>query len=526
MACRFDADASSASTESSDVARSAYEHDPALYPREECGIYGIHGCPEAANFTYLGLYSLQHRGQESAGIVSTDGERLYRKAGMGQVSHVFNKDKLNELVGHAAIGHNRYSTTGASFLRNAQPIRVESNLGAFSLAHNGNLVNSWTLRRELESTGSIFQTTVDSEVIVHLMSRSGKADFLEALCHGLTRVKGAYSLLMLTKDALYAVRDPNGFRPLVLGRREDGSYVVASETCAFDITEAEYVRDLKPGELVRIDAKGVSSFFPFKPIPESLCIFENIYFSRPDSVIFGRSVFDVRKSLGRHLAKEHPVEADVVVPVPDSSTVAALGYSEESGIPYTMGLIRSHYIGRTFIEPEQKIRDFGAKIKYNVIASAVRGKRVVLVDDSIMRGTTSRKLIKMFRKAGATEIHMRISAPPTKFPCYYGIDIPTRDELIAANNSVDEIIEYLQVDSLGYMSLETTQTAMIESDEIGVAGEQNGHAANSNGANGATPQKRGWCMGCFSGDYPLALHDDVEGNQKELFPDVLVEEIT
>lgn len=518
MGCRSDAEPRSPA-----YPPTADEHDPALYPREECGIYGIHGCPEAANFTYLGLYSLQHRGQESAGIVSTNGERLYRKAGMGQVSHVFSKDKLNELVGHAAIGHNRYSTTGASFLRNAQPIRVESNLGGFALAHNGNLVNSWTLRKELESTGSIFQTTVDSEVIVHLMSRSGKADFLEALCHGLRQVKGAYSLLMLTKDTLYAVRDPNGFRPLVLGRRADGSYVVASETCAFDITEAEYIRDLKPGELVRINSRGMSSFFPFTPVPESLCIFENIYFSRPDSVIFGRSVFDVRKNLGRHLAREHPVEADVVVPVPDSSTVAALGYSEESGIPYTMGLIRSHYIGRTFIEPEQKIRDFGAKIKYNVIASAVKGKRVVLVDDSIMRGTTSRKLIKMFRRAGATEIHMRISAPPTKFPCYYGIDIPTRNELIAATHTVEEIVKYLQVDSLGYMSLDATEAAMMESPEVP------GKIPDPNGAehhvNGSQPHKRGWCMGCFSGNYPLALHDDAEGNQKDLFPEYLVEEI-
>lgn len=521
------------------------ELDPALYPREECGIYGIFGAPEAANFTYLGLYSLQHRGQESAGIVSTDGERLWRKAGMGQVSHVFNKDKLDVLQGHAAIGHNRYSTTGASFLRNAQPIRVESNLGAFALAHNGNLVNSWTLRRELESTGSIFQTTVDSEVIVHSMSRSGHSDFLEALCHGLRQIKGAYSLLMLTKDALYAVRDPNGFRPLVLGRREDGAHVVASETCAFDISEAEYIRDLRPGELVRIDARGVSSFFPFEPVPESLCIFENIYFSRPDSVIFGRSVFDVRKSLGRHLAREHPVEADVVIPVPDSSTVAALGFSEESGIPYTMGLIRSHYIGRTFIEPEQKIRDFGAKIKYNVIASAVRGKRVVLVDDSIMRGTTSRKLIKMFRRAGAKEVHMRISAPPTKFPCYYGIDIPTRQELIAATHSLEEIIKYLKVDSLGYMSLDATRAAMMEAEELGdpnppealeapapghsgngisAAATQNGKHARACG-NGPSSE-RGWCMGCFSGEYPLSLHDDVEGNQKDLFPEYLVEEVT
>ncbi len=503
----------SSRSEDSQSSSASIESSENMKPREECGVYGIFGCSSAANFTYLGLYSLQHRGQESAGIVATNGERLYRYAGMGQVSQVFNKEKLKELVGHAAIGHNRYSTTGASFLRNAQPIRVESNLGSFSLAHNGNLVNSWTLRRELESSGSIFQTTIDSEVIVHLMSRSGKEhDFLEALCSALRQVQGAYSLLVLTKDALYAVRDPNGFRPLVLGRREDGSYVVASETCAFDITEAEYIRDVKPGELVRIDSRGVHSYFPFPPAKEALCIFENIYFSRPDSVIFGRSVFEVRKNLGRYLAKECPVEADVVVPVPDSSTVAALGYSEESGIPYTMGLIRSHYIGRTFIEPEQKIRDFGAKLKYNVIASAVKGKRVVLVDDSIMRGTTSRKLIKMFRKAGAKEIHMRISAPPTMFPCYYGIDIPTRQELIAATHSVDEIIKYLKVDSLGYMSLEATEAAMNEA--LQTAPEHNGNG-----------RKRGWCMACFSGKYPLNLHEDVDGNQKDLFPEYLVEEI-
>lgn len=472
-------------------------------PREECGIYGIYGCPEASNFTYLGLYSLQHRGQESAGMVTTDGERLFRYANMGQVAHVFDKEKLAQLNGNAAIGHNRYSTTGASFLRNAQPLRVESNLGSFALAHNGNLVNAWQLRNEIEQSGSIFQTTIDSEVIVHLMARSGKSEFIDALSYALRKVSGAYSLLVLTSEALYAVRDPNGFRPLVMGQRTDGSTVFASETCAFDITDAEYIRDVQPGEVIRVNKKGVHSFFPFEPRQESLCIFENIYFSRPDSVIFNQSVYEVRKNLGKYLAKEHPVEADAVVSVPDSSTVAALGYAEESSIPFTIGLIRSHYIGRTFIEPEQKIRDFGARIKYNVVNAAVRGKRVILVDDSIMRGTTSRKLIKMLKRAGATEIHLRISAPPTRFPCFYGIDIPTKSELIAATHTVDEIVKYLGVDSLGYMSLEASHEAM-----------KTGRA------------ERQWCDACFSGKYPLSFQEEEQGNQKDLFSEYLVEEQT
>lgn len=479
-----------------------------LYPREECGIYGIFGCEEAANFTYLGLYSLQHRGQESAGIVSTDGDRLYRYAGMGQVATVFTEEKLKELRGRAAIGHNRYSTTGASFLRNAQPIRVDSHLGPFTLAHNGNLVNAWDLRAQMEKTGSIFQTTIDSEVIVHLMARSGKDRFIEAFSAALQQISGAYSLLVLTKEALYAVRDPNGFRPLCLGRRADGSYVLASETCAFDITDTLYERDIEPGEMVRIDAKGPVSYWPFqsywpfrKKKTESLCIFENIYFSRPDSRIFGLSVFDVRMNLGRMLAREHPADADVVIAVPDSSTVAALGYSEESKIPFTMGLIRSHYIGRTFIEPEQRIRDFGARIKYNVVESAVKGKRIVVVDDSIMRGTTARKLIKMLRRAGAVEIHIRISAPPTMFPCYYGIDIPTRQELIAATHTREEIARYLRVDSLQYMSLGYAHAAM----------EVNG-------------KKHSWCDACFSGNYPVPFAKSATSNQKDLFEEYRVEE--
>ena len=471
-------------------------------PKEECGIYGIYGCPEASNFTYLGLYSLQHRGQESAGIVTTDGERLYRYAGMGQVAQVFEKDKLSQLSGSAAIGHNRYSTTGASFLRNAQPIRVESNLGAFSLAHNGNLVNSWSLRADLEKKGSIFQTTIDSEVIVHLMARSGHTEFLDALCDALRTISGAYSLLILTRDALYAIRDPNGFRPLVMGHRPDGSIVFASETCAFDITDAKYDRDVEPGEVIRVDNTGLTSFFPFEQKQESLCIFENIYFARPDSRIFNQSVYEVRKNLGKILAREYPAEADCVVSVPDSSTVAALGYAEESGLPYTIGLIRSHYIGRTFIEPEQKIRDFGARIKYNVVESAIRGKRVVLIDDSIMRGTTARKLIKMLRRAEAKEIHLRISAPPTQFPCFYGIDIPTRTELIASSHTVDEITRYLGVDSLGYLTLDGAHKAMQ-----------------------ITRPDQNWCDACFSGNYPLALQDsEVKGNQKDVFTEYMLEE--
>ena len=477
-----------------------HKADDHQIPREECGIYGIFGCEEAANFTYLGLYSLQHRGQESAGIVTTDGEHLYRYAAMGQVAQVFSVDKLRELEGFAAIGHNRYSTTGASFLRNAQPIRVESNIGGFALAHNGNLVNSWALRKDLEKTGSIFQTTVDSEVIVHLMARSGFTEFLDALTFALPKISGAYSLIILTKNALYAVRDPNGFRPLVLGRQAGGGYVLASETCAFDITETEYIRDVEPGELIRIDSKGITSFFPFEKTRESLCIFEHIYFSRPDSRIFNQSVYDVRKNLGVNLAIEHPADADVVVAVPDSSTVAALGFSEQSGIPFTMGLIRSHYIGRTFIEPEQKIRDFGAKIKYNVVRSALEGKRVVLVDDSIMRGTTSKKLIKMLKRAGAKEIHLRISAPPTMYPCYYGIDIPTRHELIAATHTIDEIINYLQVDSLGYMSLDFARKAVMDK------------------------SKHNWCDACFSGNYPVSFAETEMGNQKDLFAEYAVEE--
>ncbi len=476
-----------------------------FYPKEECGIYGIYGVEEAANYTYLGLYALQHRGQESAGIVSSDGYRLYRYAGMGQVAHVFDQEKIRMLKGTSAIGHNRYSTTGASFLRNAQPIRVDSYLGSFALAHNGNLTNAWELRTELEQKGSIFQTTVDTEVIFHLMARSGKKSFFDALVYALKKIQGAYSLLVLNVDELYAIRDPMGFRPLVMGKHKSGAIVFASETCAFDITEVDYIRDVEPGEVIKVSKNGVESYFPLMPAERlSLCIFENIYFSRPDSNIFNRSVYEVRKNLGRLLATEQPVEADVVIGVPDSSIVAALGYAEQSGIPYTVGLTRSHYIGRTFIEPEQRIRDFGAKIKYNVIKSAVKDKRVIVVDDSIMRGTTSKKLIKMIRKAGAKEIHLRISSPPTKFPCFYGIDIPTRNELIASSHTIEEIKKYLKVDSLVYLSVENMLKAMQVDGEV---------------------KQNQWCDACFTGNYPLKFQDLDYNNQKTLFSEYLIEEI-
>ena len=452
-----------------------------IRPNDECGVFGIVNNPQAANLTYLGLYALQHRGQESAGIAASDGKNITRFAGMGKVVDVFNQTHLSSMCGGMAIGHNRYSTTGSSYLRNAQPLRAESRLGPIIVAHNGNLVNTPELHREFVKEGRIFQTSVDSEVIIHLMARSKETNFREALIEALKQIKGAYALLVMNRDTLYAIRDPNGFRPLSLGKLGN-SVIVASETCAFDIIDAEYIRDIEPGELVEITPSGFKSYYPFEKRDESLCIFEYIYFSRPDSYIFGNSVHGMRISLGRELAKLHPVEADIVVPIPDSSTAAALGFSLESNIPYEQGMIRNHYIGRTFIEPSQKIRDFGAKIKYNVVRNAVRDKRVVLVDDSIMRGTTMRKIIAMFRNAGAKEIHVRISAPPTMFPCYYGIDIPTTKELIAANKSVSEIADYLEVDSLGYLSVETLLNAVKSSNLK-------------------------YCTACFNGNYPLSFTD-------------------
>ncbi len=462
-------------------------------PKDECGIVGIYGNLKAGNLAYLGLYALQHRGQESAGIATSDGHHIYRYAGMGKVIDVFKQEHIDNLQGHMAIAHNRYSTTGSSYLRNAQPFRSESILGPIVLAHNGNLTNAGALRHDLEKKGHIFQTTIDSEVIVHLMAKSGIDDFLEALVYALKQVRGAYSLLVMNREKIYAVRDPNGFRPLVLGKLGNAA-VVASETCAFDIMDAEYVREIGQGELIEISESGIKSYHPFEKKEQSLCVFEYIYFSRPDSIIFDRSVYDMRIRLGRMLAHQAPVEADIIVPIPDSSVCAAIGYSRESGIPYELGLIRSHYIGRTFIEPSQKIRDFGAKIKYNVVRASVAGKRIVVVDDSIMRGTTMRKIIKMFRLAGAKEIHVRISAPPTIFPCFYGIDIPTRKELIAATHTIEEIRKYLRVDSIQYMTVETLLSALNE------------------------PDMR-FCTACFDGTYPCELDEMSEDNQKYLFED-------
>jgi len=473
--------------------------DSRFYPKEECGIAALYNVPEAANFAYLGIYALQHRGQESAGIVSSDSHHLFRYAGMGKVADVFKPAKLRQLKGDMAIAHNRYSTTGASFLRNAQPIRMESKFGSISLAHNGNLANAWTLRARLEQEGSIFQTTVDSEVICHLLAKSKADNLTNALKEALSQVTGAYSLVLLTRDRLFVVRDPNGFRPLVMGRKGDG-YAFASETCALDIMDATYERDIEPGEFIEIGPGGFVSSFPFKKAPEKLCVFEFVYFARPDSKIFKRDVYDVRYRLGQRLATESPVEADTVMPVPDSSTISALGFSAQSGIPFHMGLIRSHYIGRTFIEPDQKIRDFGAKLKYNSIESVVKGKRVVVVDDSIMRGTTQKKIIKMLKKAGAKEIHVRISSAPTRHPCYFGIDIPTKKELIASTHTLEEIQKYLNVNSIAYLSLEGMLTA---------AYDNNNH-----------------CIGCFNGDYPVDF-EEKEGdydNQKLLFEEYEVEE--
>jgi amidophosphoribosyltransferase len=457
--------------------------------KDECGVFGIWAfgqSDEAANFTYLGLHALQHRGQESAGIVSTDGETLHVHRDMGLVADIFNAGVLERLKGGAAIGHVRYSTTGGSHLKNAQPVAVQYAGGPVAVAHNGNLVNAESLKADLEAQGSIFTSSTDTEVIIHLLARScplgapGTAEHLvSSVRQALGKVAGAYSLVFLTPRALVGVRDPMGFRPLVVGKLK-GSWCLASETTALDLIEAEYVREVEPGEMVIIDNGGIRSerLFPDQRPPQRLgrCVFEHIYFARPDSVLFGRSVYAVRQALGRRLAKERPAEADLVVPVPDSGVPAAIGFAEASGIPFAMGLVRSHYVGRTFIEPQQSIRHFGVKLKLNALKDVLRGKRVVVVDDSVVRGTTSRKIVKMIRDAGAAEIHLRISSPPTAWPCYYGIDTPTRQELIAATHSVAEIGTYVTADSLGYVSLEGLYDALGEA-------------------------RSGYCDACFSGEY-------------------------
>jgi amidophosphoribosyltransferase len=446
-----------------------------------CGVFGIFGHEEASHLTYLGLHALQHRGQESGGIVASNGTTLASFRAMGLVADVFNEPVLDGLPGKAAIGHVRYSTADDSHVRNAQPYQVSFMGGQMAVAHNGNFVNADHMRRELEAQGAIFQSDSDTENVIHLIARSKAGAFEGKVVEALGRLDGAYSMLFLTEKKLVAVRDTIGFRPLVLGRLKN-AYVIASETTALNLIEAEVLREIEPGEMVVIDEDGLRSSFPFARKPPGRCIFEMVYFARPDSQVFGQSVFQTRKQFGRQLAKEHPVAADVVIAVPDSGVAAAVGFAEASGIPYDIGLIRSHYVGRTFIEPQQSIRHFGVKLKLAPVESTLRDKRVVVVDDSIVRGTTSRKIVKMLKGAGAKEVHLRISSPPTAWPCFYGIDTPSRQELIAASHTVDEIAKYVTADSLAYLSL---------------AGL---HAAAKD------PEGKTYCSACFSGKYltPLA----------------------
>lgn len=465
-----------------------------MRPRHYCGVFGIYGHPNAAELTYFGMYALQHRGQESAGITASDGIDLRTHKGMGLVGQVFDKPTLRSLGGHLAIGHVRYSTTGSSHIRNAQPLVVDCARGQIAIGHNGNLTNAARLRAELEAQGSIFQTTVDSEIILHLLAQPSDGDRVQSLENVMRRIQGAYSLVIMGEDELIGVRDPFGFRPLVLGRIKttvanegvDGyAYVLASETCALDLIQAEFIRDLAPGEIVLINKDGIRSVNPWADTqqPHAFCIFEYVYFARPDSNIFQKNVALARTNMGRQLAREFPVEADIVVPVPDSGTWAALGYAEESGVSYANAFVRNHYIGRTFLQPSQLIRDFSVRVKLNLIGDMVRGKRVVVVDDSIVRGTTARARVVTLREAGAKEVHMRISCPPHKWPCAYGIDFPTRKELMAANHSLDEIRDFLGADSLGYLSLD----GMVKS--IGLPANE-------------------FCSACYTGNYPSPVDSE------------------
>ncbi|MCD6430357.1 MAG: amidophosphoribosyltransferase [Deltaproteobacteria bacterium] len=450
-----------------------------------CGIIGVYNHPEASNLAYLGLYAMQHRGQESAGIISTDGNDFYSHKSMGLVADIFPLEKIESLRGSMAIGHVRYSTTGASLLNNSQPFMINYAHGTLAIAHNGNLVNAEEIKQDLVIKGSIFQSSMDTEVIMHLIAGYREPDLVEGIAAALKRVSGAYSLVFMNQDRLIAARDPRGIRPLVLGKVGE-SYIIASESCVFDLIEAEFIREIEPGEILVISKDGLESYHPFPAHKPANCIFEHIYFARPDSVLFGDTVYDVRKKLGRLLAREHPIEADMVVPVPDSGIPAAIGYAQELNIPWELALIRNHYVGRTFIEPSQSIRHFGVKIKLNAIKSMFAGKRVVVVDDSIVRGTTARKIIKMIRAAGAKEIHVRISSPPTNFPCYYGIDTPTRKELIASSHSVDDIRRYITADSLGYIdSKSLTRVVNCE---------------------------HSFCDACFTGKYPITF-PGIEGAQ-------------
>ena len=453
--------------------------------REECGVFAIHGHPEAANLAYLGLYALQHRGQESAGIASSDGRQIHCFKSMGHVADIFTPSVLSSLPGELAIGHTRYSTAGDTALLNAQPFSVACNKGKIAVAHNGNITNAAELRRELERDGSIFQASSDTEVVLHLVARSRERTLAGALREALLQLEGAFSLVFLAEDRVIVARDPHGFRPLALGQMERPNrrmaYVFASETCAFDLINATYLSDVQPGEMVIIGPEGMTREQYTVPGQPARCVFEHVYFSRPDSIVFGRAVQQSREALGRLLALEAPAEgADVVVPVPDSGVAAALGFAEESGIPFRHALMRNHYVGRTFIEPSQAIRDFGVKLKLNPVRHLLEGKKVVLVDDSIVRGTTSRKIVRMVRQAGAREVHMRISCPPTVAPCYYGVDTPSERELIAANNTVDETRKFIEADSLGYLSLAALRQAVDD-------------------------HRDEYCYACYTGDYPTDL---------------------
>jgi amidophosphoribosyltransferase len=453
--------------------------------KDECGVFGIWNHPQASRLTYLGLYAIQHRGQESAGIVSLEGEFHHARKGLGLVADVFNDESLGLLPGTSSIGHVRYSTTGMNTLSNAQPLTAPLLNGPVALGHNGNIVNAESLKQELKGQGAIFQGTNDTEVILHMIARNPSTDLVDCIRSTLERIEGAFSLAILSHKAMFAARDPHGFRPLVLGQMEElhngkPTYVVASETCAFDLIGARYVREIEPGEIFWVDADGTHSIFLERKAPPSKCVFEHVYFARPDSIIFGESVYEVRKRAGRILARENPIDCDIVVPVPDSGVPSAIGYSAESGRPFELGIIRNHYIGRTFIQPQQAVRDVGVKIKLNPQMAVLKGKRVVVIDDSLVRGTTSRKIVGLVRAAGAKEVHLRIAAPPTMSPCYYGVDTPEKSQLIAANQSLESIREFVGADSLGYLSLEGLKEA--------VRGEKGGH-----------------CVACFDGKYPTSL---------------------
>ena len=455
------------------------------YPKHYCGVFGVYGHPNAAELTYYGLYALQHRGQESAGIVTCDGKCFHTHKGMGLVSQIFRGNVLQGLVGNMAVGHTRYSTTGSSHLSNAQPLTVDCARGQIAIAHNGNLTNAAHLREELEARGSIFQTTVDSEIILHLMAQPSYNREGGNLIQSLRRIEGAYSLVIMTENELIGVRDPHGFRPLCLGKLDDG-YVLASETCALDLIHAQYVRDIEPGEVVIINKDGITSLNAFPERKKrAFCIFEYVYFARPDSNISGQNVYKVRVEMGRQLARENPIQADVVIPVPDSGVCAALGYSLESGIPFDMAFVRNHYVGRSFLQPSQLIRDFDVRVKLNLIESLVRDKRVIVVDDSIVRGTTCKARVNNLKEAGAREVHVLVSCPPHMHPCVYGIDFPDRSKLMAANHSTEEIRKYLNADSLHYL----TQEGMVKA---------TGLPANS------------FCMACYDGNYPVHFDPDTD----------------